>query len=178
MTAFRSGTESHSENGLFSFSQIMYLMRVEYARAQRYRYPLVCMLIGIDDLAQLRDSFGYEAKETVIEETARELQALTRSCDFLGRLVDDKLLAVVPHTDVEGAVALSERLRAGVSALSFGGGRQDLHVTVSVGIAHTKGEDNLFFDTLIEAAKEAQEQAASAGGDRVVVRDPSGPHGR
>lgn len=177
MAAFRSGTESHSENGVFSFSQIMHLMRVEYARAQRYRYPLVCMLIGIDDLAQIRDAFGYEAKEAIIEETARELQALTRSCDFLGRLVDDKLLAVVPHTDVEGAVALSERLRAGVARLMFEGGRDDLHITVSVGIAHTKGEDNLFFDTLIEAARGAQEQAAAAGGDRVIVRNP-GPHGR
>src|SRR6188472_3551110 len=119
MAEARSTDTNDSDSGLFSLSQIMHLMRVEFGRAQRYGYPLSVLVIGVDRLGHLRDLYGYDAKEAILDEVARLLQAETRTCDFLGRMLDDRLLAVVPHTDVDGARILAQRLLGGVRALKF-----------------------------------------------------------
>jgi len=169
-TQSRAGAESQS--GLFSLAQILHLMRVEFARAQRYGYPLTCLIVSVDGLGRARDLYGYDTKQAILDEVSRELQAQTRTCDFLGRLMDDRLLAVVPHTGKEGARALAERLRAAVRQLQFQGGGERIPVSVSIGAAHTREGGMLFFDALLAAGEDALAEAVAAGGDRVVVRDP------
>ena len=91
MTDSRESTE----HGLFSLAQIQHLMRVEFNRAQRYDYPIVCMMIAIDRLGHLRDIYGYESKEEIVDAVVGLLKSSTRGSDFLGRMADDRLLAVV-----------------------------------------------------------------------------------
>ena len=166
------------ESGLFSLAQIMHLMRVEFGRSQRYSYPLACLLISIDRLAHLRELYGYESKEAVFDELVRLLRGETRSCDFLGRLMDDRLLAVVPHTRAEGVRVLAERLLRGVRGLRFETEGRPIQVTVSIGATATPGGDKLlFFDTLLATAEGALAEAAAAGGDRCVLRDPPQANG-
>jgi diguanylate cyclase (GGDEF)-like protein len=177
MADVQSANLSDSDPGLFSLSQIMHLMRVEFSRAQRYSYPLACLLISVDRLGHLRDLYGYDAKEAILEEVARLLRAETRTCDFLGRLMDDRLLAVVPHTDSSGARVLADRLLGGVRQLQFAGGSRALNVTVSIGASCLKDGSTLFFDTLLGAAEGALAAATEAGGDRYAERDPGAPAG-
>ena len=162
-----------ADPGLFSLSQIMHLMRIEFGRAQRYGYPLSVLVIGVDRLGHLRDLYGYESKEAVLDEVARLLQTETRTCDFLGRLADDRLLAVVPHTAAEGTRVLAERLLKGVRALSFESEGRKIAVTISVGTASMGDSQTLFFDQLVAAAERGLEDASAAGGDRWVRRDPA-----
>lgn len=172
MAEARSTDTNDSDSGLFSLSQIMHLMRVEFGRAQRYGYPLSVLVIGVDRLGHLRDLYGYDAKEAILDEVARLLQAETRTCDFLGRMLDDRLLAVVPHTDVDGARILAQRLLGGVRALKFESGPKEVQVTISVGAASMSDNRTLFFDSLTTAAEAALAQAIESGGDRFVARDP------
>ena len=162
-------------DGLFSLAQILHLMRVEFARSQRYGYPLACLLLAIDGLGHVRDVHGYDSKQSVLDEVTRQLQATTRSCDFLGRLMDDRLLAVVPHTGPEGSRALGERLLAAVRGLVFDGQGVRLPITISIGATCSSGAQTLFFDALLEAAEGALAEATRGGGDRLVLRDPGSP---
>lgn len=167
-----SATEGQSE--IFSLAQIMHLLRVEFARAQRYEYPLACLLIAVDGLGGIRDTFGYDAKQAVLDEVAGLLQAESRSCDFLGRLMDDRLLAVVPHTRGDGARILGERLLTGVRKLAFESSGKRIPITISIGITHNGGGTTLFFDALLQAGEGALSEAVGAGGDRLCLRDPDG----
>lgn len=173
MADIRSAQFSDADPGLFSLSQIMHLMRTEFGRAQRYRYPLSVLVIGVDRLASLRDLYGYESKEAVLDEVARLLKAETRTCDFLGRLADERMMAVAPHTDAAGVQVLATRLLAGVRALRFENAGKEIAIRVSIGAAILSDERTLYFDQLVGAAERALEEAAAAGGDRFVVRDPS-----
>lgn len=159
--------------GLFSLSQIQHLMRIEFGRAQRYRYPLSVLVIAVDRLGHLRDLYGYESKEAVLDEVARLLQTATRTCDFLGRLADDRLMAVVPHTPAEGLVVLAQRILTGVRAIQFESDGKRIAIAVSLGGATMQDGQTLFFDQLVGAAEAALEAAAAAGGDRYVARDPA-----
>jgi diguanylate cyclase (GGDEF)-like protein len=172
MTEFQAANLSDSDPGLFSLSQIMHLMRVEFSRAQRYDYPLGCLMISVDGLGHLRDLYGYDSKEAIVEEVSRLLQQETRTCDFLGRLMDDRLLAVIPHTTNDGARILGERLMTGVRVLHFESDGRDIQVTVSVGASCLADGSTMFFDTLLAAAEGALAEATEAGGDRFVIRDP------
>lgn len=162
---------------LFSLAQIMHLLRVEFARSQRYEYPLACLLMAVDGLGHIRDTYGYEAKQSVLDEVAGVLQSETRSCDFLGRLMDDRLLAVVPHTKSEGARVLAERLLAAVRRLKFESGGERIPITLSIGVTHNGQGGTLFFDALLQAGEGALSSSVAAGGDRLSVRDPDHPVG-
>jgi diguanylate cyclase (GGDEF)-like protein len=172
MTDFRAAQFQDGDPGLFSLSQIQHLMRIEFGRAQRYRYPLSVLVIAIDRLGHLRDVYGYESKEAVVDEVGRVLQGLARSCDFLGRLADDRLMAVVPHTPAAGLKVLAERVRTGVHAVKFESDGKRVPITVSIGGATMADGQTLFFDQLVSAAEAALDEAAAAGGDRFASRDP------
>ncbi|MEM9801698.1 MAG: GGDEF domain-containing protein [Planctomycetota bacterium] len=166
-----------TDKSLFSLAQIQHLMRVEFNRAQRYGYPISLLMIAVDRLGHLRDMYGYEAKEEIVDAIVDLLKRATRSSDFLGRMADDRLLAVVPHVDAKGLESMCGRLIEEIRRLDFKSDGRTIQISASVGGAHdafeTPGERMLFFDALLHAADEALQEAVAGGGDRVQLIDPS-----
>ena len=165
-------SQTPAERSLFSLAQIQHLMRVEFNRAQRYDYPIVCMMISLDRLGHLRDLYGFDAKEEILEGIVGLLKSSTRSSDFLGRMADDRLLAVVPHTPPEGAQILAQRLLDGARALEFSADGRAIQVSLSIGASHNGGGATLFFDAMLASAEDALTEASAQGGDRYEVFDP------
>lgn len=164
-----------SDQTLFSLSQIQHLMRVEFNRAQRYNYPIVCMMVGVDRLGHLRDLYGYEAKEEIVDAVVGLLKDETRTSDFLGRMADDRLLAVIPHTPPKGAEVLASRILAGARGLDFDNEGRTIQITLSIGASYSEGQvSTLFFDSMLVAAEDALSAAQRAGGGRYVAAPPGG----
>jgi diguanylate cyclase (GGDEF)-like protein len=157
---------------LYSFAQIQHVLRVEFGRAQRYRYPLVCLMIAIDQLGIVRDEHGYDAKETVFEAVVRLLERATRSSDFVGRTADDRLLAVLPHTNIVGGRQLAQRLLSEAEALDLPGAPGRMKVSLSIGIASNEHEGLVYHDALHTATEHALADAVAAGGGRLVEGRP------
>lgn len=163
-TRARSG----ERRALYSVAQIQHLLRVEHQRAQRYRYPLACLIVSIDQLGSVRDRLGYESKEQVLESVVTLLQHGLRASDFLGRTADDRLLVVVPHTGAAGMRQLGERLLAEARALTplqAEVGR----LSLSLGWAATDGAPQAYHDMLLADAETAHAEAVALGGDRSVA---------
>lgn len=158
--------------GVFSLTQIRHLMRVEFGRAQRYGYPVSALVVACDRLNHLRDLYGYEFREAVLDEVVQLLQRTFRACDYLGRLMDDRLMTILPHTTREGAEASAQRILEAARKLSFRADGNAIQVTLSIGISHFENENTIFFDSLVEAAEGALTEAAGAGGDRFLYRGP------
>ena len=167
-----SFTSNEPETGVFSLTQIRHLMRVEFGRAQRYGYPVACLVLACDGLAQLRDRHGYEFRETVLGEVVRLLHQSSRACDYLGRLMDDRLMAILPHTTKEGGERAAERMLEAARSLALRSQGERVPVTLSVGVSHFHDDNTMFFDSLVEAAEDAMREALAAGGDRYFHRDP------
>tara|TARA_R110002126_G_scaffold151471_5_gene298507 strand:- start:2754 stop:3263 length:510 start_codon:yes stop_codon:yes gene_type:complete len=160
---------SQADRSLFSLAQIQHLIRVEFNRAQRYGYPLCCMMIAVDRLGHLRDLYGYESKESILDSVVDLLKRETRVSDFLGRLADDRLLAVVPHTGPDGGWILAERLVQSCHGLSFQSDGRQIAVTLSIGVAYSDGNEVMFFDALLGASEDALQAATTGGGDRAEM---------
>lgn len=168
MPEFRTVRESDASQGLFTPVEVEELMRVEFARSVRHKYPVVCMALGIDRLGQLSDLYGYESKEEILRALLGVLRAETRDSDFLCLRQDDRLIAMFPHTPPELGSFLARRLIAAIKKQRFERDGRSLRVSLSIGIAHNRHEKAISFETLVRVAEEGLTVADAAGGDRYV----------
>lgn len=175
MSEFRSSDMEDPGAGVFSLTQIRHLMRVEFSRAQRYGYPVGCLTLAVDRLDHLRDLYGYEFQDGILQEVIQLVQEQTRTCDYLGRLMDDRLMAILPHTTREGAEATAKRILSAARRMSFSAEGNRLQVTLSVGVSHYSDDNTMFFDSLVQSAEAGLLDAIEDGGDRYVHRDPGTP---
>jgi len=97
----------------------------------------------------------------------------SREVDHPARYGGEELALILPHTDLEGAYAIAERIRAAIESMSVS--RTDSHgtlrVTASLGVAEASlGDDK---DALINHADAALYEAKRQGKNR-TVRAPIG----
>lgn len=85
--------------------------RLEFARAERYGFPLALALFDMDYFKELNDSLGHAAGDRALQIFANALQAGVREMDLVARLGGDEFVVLMPHTDPVGALATVQRLR-------------------------------------------------------------------
>jgi len=161
--------EPPGEEALFNEAQILHLLKVEFARARRYRQPLSCALLSIDRLDEKADLFGTRIRGALVREVMLFLRKAVRISDFLGLYERDGILLLLPHTDLEGCRVLAERLREEVKKQEFSVQGHSFPVTLSIGIASSSGKDLLFHDALLKNAERAWYFSQERGGDWVAA---------
>jgi diguanylate cyclase (GGDEF)-like protein len=156
---------------LFSPAQVQHLMRVEFDRARRYKYPVVMLLIAVDRVEQLQDLYGSELKSRIDDALVGLLKGATRSSDSIGCLIDDRVLVLVPHTPPQGAGTIAKRVLDGMRATTFDCDGRPTRITVSIGGAHSSRDGDLAFETMLEVAEGGLRVARDGGGNRYVHSD-------
>lgn len=159
---------SDSGQGLFSAGEIEGLMRVEFERARRHKFPLVCMRIAVDRLDQLHDLYGVESKDEILRAVTNALRESMRDSDHLGVTQDDRFLAIFPHTTPETGQMLARRLLATARKMRFERDGRSLRISLSIGVAHNRDESATSFETLLLVADDGLAVADGGGGDRFV----------
>lgn len=130
--------------------------REEFGKAERFGRQLCIIMVDINDLKTINDSFGHQAGDAAIVAVAELLRNNVRAFDLVGRYGGDEFIMMLPDTDEEGAAQLIERLyrQAGhpFCPESAGG----CSIAFSCGFACMKQGDT--FDTLVfRADKEMYE---------------------
>jgi len=138
---------------------------LEVERARRYRTPLSVALADVDRFGEVNQVYGRDAGDGVLRRVAQVIHGGVRRSDLPARYEQDRFLALLPHAKLQGAVALSERLRAQISIAPVP------HVyrptTASFGVTEFQDADSL--SSLLERAGAALRRAKNAGGNRVAV---------
>ncbi len=137
-------------------------LRVELARHPEAISAIVC---DLDGFKEVNDLHGHEAGDVVLQDVADVLRVVLRETDLVYRLGGDEFLVLLPHTDVDTAVAVAERVRTSVERRRPG--QHD--VTASVGVAGAQGA-HIDLDTLIVEADKALYEAKAAGRNVVHLR--------
>ena len=75
------------------------LLDAELARTQRSEVPLAVAYIDLDGLKQVNDTYGHDAGDMVLCETARRLVAIVRGADVVARLGGDEFVVVYEPND-------------------------------------------------------------------------------
>ena len=81
------------------------------------------LFFDIDRFKQINDTYGHQAGDAILADTASRVAGGLRHNDQFGRYGGEEFLVVLPHTDQTEAVALAERLREVVAdqAVRFAG---------------------------------------------------------
>jgi len=129
--------------------------------ARRSREFIALLFVDLDGFKAVNDTYGHEAGDAVLQESALRLQASIRDSDMAARLAGDEFLIVLRHlASQEHAGAVAAKL---VNALAqpHRFGDHELRVSASIGIgiypddANSAGELIKNADLAMYRAKEA-----------------------
>jgi diguanylate cyclase (GGDEF)-like protein/PAS domain S-box-containing protein len=130
--------------------------------ARRSREFIALLFVDLDGFKAVNDSYGHEAGDAVLQETALRLQATIRDSDLAARLAGDEFLVVLRHLACqEHAGAVAAKL---VDALArpHRFGEHEVRVSASIGIA-IYPDDAAGAGDLIKDADLAMYRAKEAG---------------
>ncbi|MCG6205763.1 bifunctional diguanylate cyclase/phosphodiesterase [Rhodopseudomonas sp. HC1] len=82
--------------------------------ASRFRNGLCFMLIGLDHLARINDSLGFDVADEVIATIAQRIRARLRAGDQLGRFSGNKFGLILKNCTADDAQVAAERFLAAV----------------------------------------------------------------
>ena len=146
---------------------------MEWKRALRTGLPLSLLLIDIDHFKQYNDHYGHGAGDECLRQVAQVLARYgERPLDLVARYGGEEFIALLPETEINGALHLAEQMRAAVETLSIPHARSSVGsvVTLSIGVA-THGLDSTKTDLrhLQECADQALYRAKHQGRNQVQV---------
>jgi diguanylate cyclase (GGDEF)-like protein/PAS domain S-box-containing protein len=131
--------------------------------------PFSVILIDVDEFKSFNDRFGHAVGDHVLKDVAAVLGDARGGSDLVARYGGEEFVVALPGTGEEGARAVAERLREGVSRLRW----EESRVTVSAGVATVDhaGERGMnvrpLLDSVLEAADQALYRAKATGRNRV-----------
>lgn len=121
------------------------------AQALERHQPLSLVFIDIDHFKAYNDRYGHTRGDECLGFVARRIEGyLYRSTDVVARYGGEEFGAILPATDVGGAMAMAERLRESVERLQIRneGAPGPGVVTVSIGVTTLPGHGELPGDSV------------------------------
>jgi diguanylate cyclase (GGDEF)-like protein len=113
-------------------------LREELERAHRHELPLSVALCDIDRFKSVNDTYGHLVGDSVLCEISTRLARGLRTSDVLGRWGGEEFLVIFPHSDLDSARTVAQRICSGLAEeeLTTGAGEElSLRVTASFGVA-------------------------------------------
>ena len=148
----------------------------EWRRAVRKKTPLSVLLMDIDFFKQYNDAYGHGRGDKCLKAVAQALAGtIRRPGDFVARYGGEEFIAVLPETDIPGAMTIAETMRSNVELLKI------LHaqsvpldfVTISIGVSSvfpSGGFSDAALVSVVAAADEMLYKAKAAGRNQVQCR--------
>lgn len=139
----------------------------ELARAARIKRAASLVVMGIDDFDTLEKEIGRKGADAVLAGLGQAIGRTIRGIDLAARRSRDEFLVLLVEADAANAPIAVERIRA---AFPGDSGRP---LTLSAGIAVQGRLDRPLCDVLIERAESTLAKAQAAGGNRILLEEPS-----
>lgn len=141
----------------------------EFERARRYAETLSLVLIDLDFLKKINDTYGHQAGDEAIKSIGKVLKQECRSIDTAARYGGEEFCLLLPNTEIDMAEQMADRLRKLINETAIEGPG---NISASLGVAsyplHADNEDTLF-----QRADEALYAAKQGGRNQVKVATPA-----
>lgn len=168
-------------DGLTELYNHVYLKRrliEELRRAQRRQTPCALLMIDLDKLKDINDSFGHPAGDAAIRQVGWALRNTLRSGDTAARYGGEEFAVILPDTSLGDAAIIAERLCRQVNGTPVPGLGQ---ISVSIGAA-AYPDHAMSPEELVERADKALYVAKKCGRNQVKLcgllssgEDPGAP---
>ena len=137
-------------------------LQSELERSERSKAPFAIILVDVDSLRGINDSYGNPVGDNLLVTMAALLKKNVRATDIIGRWSGEEFLIILPDTEEKGAMILAEKIRTIVENTDF---QVVGKLTASFGVSAYRKD--LLPATLISRAHEARNRAKEKGRNRV-----------
>ena len=130
------------------------------------------MIMDIDYFKQINDTHGHLVGDQVLIELTQCVYEMIRQTDIFGRYGGEEFILFMPHTALDDAVMLSERIRQAIADHKFqsDSNAPKINITISLGVASATPRTKTVEDLILNADL-ALYRAKELGRNRVAVYD-------
>ena len=156
-----------SLTGLYNRHKLQDSLATEVERAKRYSRPLSIIMIDMDMLKVINDTYGHAAGDEALKLVAKSIQHSIRKVDLGTRFGGDEFIVLLPEADHKEAASVAKRIRKAILEVEFESG----NLSVSMGVVQWHPG----FDTpndFVHAVDEAMYLAKRSEGERLYVLAP------
>ncbi len=157
--------------GLANHKTFYGVLEKELWRARRYGGKVTLIMVDIDNLKKINDTYGHRVGDQVIKCVSKRIKECIRQTDTPARYGGDEFAVVLPNTSVSDALVVGERMVNMVAASPIVWRGERIVPSISVGLgeydANTNPED------VTSRSDQALYVAKQAGKNTVRVYEPS-----
>jgi diguanylate cyclase (GGDEF)-like protein len=170
-TQLASLSETDALTGLANRRRFDQALETESRSARRSGLPLGVVMFDIDQFKPYNDHYGHQGGDACLQVVATALKSSMRNDDdLLVRYGGEEFAMLLPNTDLAGASAVAERLRAAVQAQHQAHAAATLGiVTISAGASSCMPTDAASALRALKAADVALYEAKMSGRNRVCA---------
>jgi len=143
-------------------------LRKQMDLIERHVEETVITIIDLDHFKEVNDTYGHPAGDLVLSNIAAYILQHLRPYDSIYRYGGEEFLIMMPHTDIDTAFAVVERIRSGVENLqTYDEKGQPMHVTISAGLTVLRQHHDI--ESAIDEADRALYKSKEDGRNRSTV---------
>ena len=143
-----------SLTGILNRRGFLEMAQVEFDRSKRYGEPFSFVIIDLDKLKTINDTYGHPAGDQALQRLVDLIKQEKRSSDTAGRLAGDEFGLLLPNTKPDQALEVMSRVKKyltnGVLKLP---NEQQIQISFSAGITEIIRADKSFNDIYRRADK-------------------------
>ncbi len=165
-----------SKTGLFNARHFAAELREELARAERFGRPMSVIMVDLDLLREINNTYGHLAGDAVLLGVAETFRGVLRDYDVPSRFGGEEFAILLPETTPEEAFEIAERIRRTVASTAFEveTSSEPIRATISLGVAGYP-KDGTDVNELIHQADLAVYRAKLQGRNRALGASPEEP---
>jgi len=137
---------------------------------RRFGGQVALIILDIDHFKDINDTHGHQMGDAVLQGLSKPLGDQLREVDTLARIGGEEFAILLPHTSVDEAFNVAERIRQSVEERSPELTPTGEKMTISLGISLAEGYEANFED-LFDQADKALYMAKDQGRNRTEISD-------
>lgn len=154
-----------SLTGLYVRRYFYTRLKEEHRRALLTHKPFSLLMCDLDYFKTLNDQHGHQAGDLILTQLTGVLQKQTEGA-VLARYGGEEFAVIFPEMPKKQAIEQAESIRKAVEATVFNLRRQEVRLTLSIGVASLP-DDSLEIESLVQKADTALYDAKKSGRNRV-----------
>ena len=143
MNALHSLATTDSLTGLRNRGDFFDAADLEFERLKRFGIPFVAMMFDVDHFKEVNDRYGHAGGDAVLRAVGSTCLRRMRGFDMIGRYGGDEFVALLPQIDIQGALAVAERVGVAVRGTPVLYADEVIPVSLSIGVASSDGVESL-----------------------------------
>jgi diguanylate cyclase (GGDEF)-like protein len=154
--------------GLFNRRYLDQILYGEIAHAMHSDSMVGILMVDVDHFKQINDKYGHKAGDLMLQKLGELMKNCVRAADIVCRYGGEEFVIVMPGVSEKTVGECAEEIRSRFEKLCVLYQNQDIHATISLGVAiyplHGSTVDEVFVN-----ADRAMYQAKQKGRNQIMI---------